>query len=46
MDLFKKYEDGYIIDKLEKIIGKYNLSNSLLNGYETYKCTSDKGLGS
>lgn len=46
MDLFKKYEDGYIIDKLEKIICKYNLSNSLLNGYETYKCTSDKGLGS
>lgn len=46
MELFKKYEDGYIIDKLEKIIDKYNLSNSLLNGYETYKCTSDKGLGS
>jgi len=46
MNLFKKYEDGYIIDKLEKIIDKYNLSNSLLNGYETYKCTSDKGLGS
>ena len=46
MDLFKKYEDGYIIDKLEKIIDKYNLSNSLLNGYKTYKCTSDKGLGS
>ena len=46
MDLFKKYEDGYIIDKLEKIIDKYELSNSLLNGYETYDCTSDKGLGS
>lgn len=46
MELFKKYEDGYIIDKLEKIIDKYNLSNSLLNGYKTYKCTSDKGLGS
>ena len=46
MDLFKKYEDGYIIDKLEKIIDKYNLSNSLLNGYKVYKCTSDKGLGS
>ena len=46
MELFKKYEDGYIIDKLEKIINKYNLSNSLLNGYKTYKCTSDKGLGS
>ena len=46
MELFKKYEDGYIIDKLEKIIDKYNLSNSLLNGYKVYKCTSDKGLGS
>ena len=46
MDLFKKYEDGYIIDKLEKIIDKYELSNSLLNGYEVYNCTSDKGLGS
>ena len=46
MELFKKYEDGYIIDKLEKIIDKYELSNSLLNGYEAYKCTSDKGLGS
>ncbi len=45
MNLFKKYEDGYIIDKLEKIIDKYNLSNSLLNGYELYNCTSDKGLG-
>ena len=45
MDLFKKYEDGYIIDTLEKIINKYELSNSLLNGYEVYNCTSDKGLG-
>lgn len=41
-----KKEDGYIIDKLEKIIDKYELSNSLLNGYEIYHCTSDKGLGS
>ncbi len=46
MELFKKYEDGYIIDKLEKIIISYDLSNSLLNGYEQYNCTSDKGLGS
>lgn len=45
MDLFKKYDDAYVIDKLEKIISKYELSNSLLNGYETYNCTSDKGLG-
>lgn len=46
MDLFKKYEDGYIIDTLEKIISKYQLSNSLLNGYDLYSCTSNKGLGS
>ena len=46
MDLFKKYEDGFIINSLEKIIEKYQLSNSLLNGYEIYHCTSDKGLGS
>ena len=46
MDLFKKYEDGFIISSLEKIIDKYSLSNSLLNGYEAYNCTSDKGLGS
>lgn len=46
MELFKKYEVGYIIDKLEKIIAKYELSNSLLNGYQTYNCSSDKGLGS
>ena len=45
MKLFKKYEDGFIISSLEKIIDKYNLSNSLLNGYKTYNCTSDKGLG-
>ena len=46
MELFKKYEDGYIIDTLEKIIDKYELSNSLLKGYQVYNCTSDKGLGS
>ena len=45
MELFKKYEDGFIISSLEKIIDKYNLSNSLLNGYKAYNCTSDKGLG-
>lgn len=46
MNLFKKYDDVYIIDKLESIIFKYNLSNSLLNGYSAYGCSSDKGLGS
>lgn len=46
MELFQKYEVGYIIDKLEKIITKYELSNSLLYGYQKYNCSSDKGLGS
>ena len=46
MELFKKYDDAYIIDKLEKVIEEYKLSNSLYNGYEIYNCTSDKGLGS
>lgn len=45
MKLFKKYDDAYVIDKLEKTINKYELSNSLYNGYEAYNCTSDKGLG-
>lgn len=46
MELFKKYDDVYIINKLEDLIKKYDLSNSLLNGYVLYNCTSDKGLGS
>lgn len=46
MELFQKYEVGYIIDKLEKVITKYDLSNSLLYGYQKYNCSSDKGLGS
>jgi adenine-specific DNA-methyltransferase len=45
MKLFKRYEDGYILEKLEKIIKKYQLSESLFNGYHVYKCTSDQGLG-
>ena len=46
MELFKKYEVSFIINSLENIIDKYQLSNSLLNGYKMYNCTSDKGLGS
>lgn len=46
MELFKRYDDVYIINKLEGLIKKYDLSNSLLNGYNFYNCTSDKGLGS
>ena len=46
MKLYKKYEVSFIINSLENIIDKYQLSNSLLNGYKMYNCTSDKGLGS
>lgn len=46
MNDLKKYDEEYIVDSLEKIISKYKLSNSLLNGYKEYGCTSDKGLGS
>lgn len=35
MNLFKKYENGYIMDNVEKI----------LDGYQLYNCISDKGLG-
>lgn len=43
--LLYKYSGTKIIHNLEKIIDEYNLSNSLLNGYAYYCCTSDKGLG-
>lgn len=45
MELFKKYEHEFIINELENLIKIYDLSNSLLNGYTLYNCTSDKGLG-
>lgn len=45
LNLFKKYDYEYIVDKIENMINKYNLSNSLLNGYEYYDSKSDSGLG-
>lgn len=43
--LMYKYSGNMIIRKLDKIIERYGLTNSLLNGYSYYNCTSDKGLG-
>ena len=39
----KDYET--IINKIEKIIEKYNLSDSYKNGYSIYSCDSASGLG-
>lgn len=44
--LFYKYDSEYIIDKIDKIIKKYGLSDTNLNGYEYYGCSSDNGVGS
>lgn len=44
--LFSKYQGSTIIKKLDKIVTKYGLSNSVEYGYSYYSCSSDKGLGS
>ena len=44
--LFSKYQGSTIIKKLDCLISKYGLSNSVEYGYEYYSCSSDKGLGS
>jgi len=44
--LFSKYQGSSIIKKLDCLISKYGLSNSVEYGYEFYSCSSDKGLGS
>lgn len=43
--LFSKYSGTSIINKLENIIDSYHLSNSVLNGYDFYGCSSGNGLG-
>lgn len=43
--LMYKYSGATIIRKLDNIIEKYGLSNSLLNGYSYYDCNSNGGLG-
>jgi adenine-specific DNA-methyltransferase len=44
-NLFKKYDENYIINRIEKIINKYNLSNTKDYSYEYYGCNSSNGLG-
>lgn len=44
--LFYKYDYSKIIKKIESIISKYELSNTIENGYEFYNCESDSGVGS
>lgn len=43
--LLYKYDGKYILEKLDELIGKYNLSDSFSHGYEYYSCLSDSGLG-
>lgn len=46
LNLFKTFTYTDIINKLDKIIEEYKLSNTYLNGYKYYKCNSSAGLGS
>lgn len=45
LELFKNYEYMEIVNKLDSIIEKYNLSNTYKNGYEFYGEDSSSGLG-
>ena len=45
LDLFKNYDYMEIVNKLDSIIEKYNLSNTYKNGYEFYGEDSSSGLG-
>ena len=45
LKLLYKYNSYDIEKKIETIINEYGLSNSMLNGYSFYNCSSDKGLG-
>lgn len=48
MDLLatmKKIDTNDFVDKVEKIITLYNLSESSINGYDYYNCNSSSGLG-
>ena len=45
LELFKKYDYMDIVNRLEAIIEKYNLSNTYKNGYDYYKADSSSGLG-
>lgn len=45
LELFKNYDYIEIVNKLDTIIEKYNLSNTYKNGYEFYGENSSSGLG-
>ena len=45
IELFCKCSSFDIVEKIEEIIDKYNLSNTYLNGYEYYGCDSSSGVG-
>ena len=45
LELFKNYDYMEIVNKLDSIIEKYNLSNTYKNGYEFYGEDSSSGLG-
>ena len=45
LELFKNYDYMEIVNKLDSIIDKYNLSNTYKNGYEFYGEDSSSGLG-
>lgn len=45
VELFCKYSSYEITDKIEKLIKKYNLSDTYQNGYEYYGCDSGNGVG-
>ena len=45
LELFKNYDYMEIVNKLENIIEKYNLSNTYKNGYDFYGENSSSGLG-
>lgn len=43
--LFCKHSSFEIIDEIDQIIEKYNLSKTFINGYEYYNCDSESGVG-
>ncbi len=45
LELFKNYDYMEIVNNLDSIIEKYNLSNTYKNGYEFYGEDSSSGLG-
>lgn len=46
MNFLKKNDYYELVDYLDKMIDKFSLSNTYLNGYEYYNCNSSNGVGS